>query len=104
MQPNDLAYNVITKTPAAEREPVLAFAWCNAFEFFDVMPASTVIRVFGKDDCRALFRSVEIAVAFLQLVGKPIVTRSGTNRKGRRRHALRCLRPVVRAARSANSS
>ena len=74
MQPNKLAYNVITKAPAAEGEPILAFAGCNAFEFLDVMSPSTVIRILGKDTRRALFGCVEITIAFLQLVGKPIVT------------------------------
>jgi hypothetical protein len=34
----------------------------------DVMPASTVIRVFGQGDFGALFRSVEITVAFSSLL------------------------------------
>ena len=104
MQPNELAYDVITKTPAAQGEPILALAGCNGFEFLDVMPASTVMGIFGKDSCRALFGCVEIAMAFLELVGEPIVTRSGANRKGRGCYALRRLRLVVRVTRSANSS
>jgi hypothetical protein len=55
MEPNDLAYNVIAKTPAAEGDSVLAFAGCNTFEFFDVMPATAVVRVLGKDGGGALF-------------------------------------------------
>ena len=65
MQPNKLAYDVITKTPAAQGEPILALAGCNGFEFLDVMPASTVMGIFGKDSCRALFGCVEITMAFL---------------------------------------
>ncbi len=57
----------------------MAFAGCNAFEFLNVMPAGTVIGVFGKDNCRALFGCVEITMGFLQLVGEPIVTRSGAD-------------------------
>ncbi len=47
MQPNKLAYDVITKTPAAQGESILTVAGCNAFEFLDVMPATTVMGIFG---------------------------------------------------------
>jgi hypothetical protein len=68
MQPNKLAYDVVTKTPAAQGESILALAGCNAFEFLIVMPAGTVIRVFGKDKCRALFGCFEITMAFCSLL------------------------------------
>ena len=40
------AYDVITKTPAADGKPMLALAGCNAFEFLDVMPPE-YLRVSG---------------------------------------------------------
>lgn len=104
MHPNHLAYDVISKTPAAERKPVLAFTRRNAFEFLDVAPPRPVIGIIGQDNGRTPLGCVEIWMASLQPVGKPIVTRGGANRKGRGRHVLRRLRLGARAARSANNS
>ena len=107
MELDNFAYDVVSKPPSANLESILPAARRNAFQLFDVMLPCLVIGIGSKDRRRAFLRRIEIAVGFVQLVGKPIVVRGGSDAKGRgRRHARERRRAgfAVCRARFAKSS
>ena len=73
MELDNFAYDVVSKPPPANLEAKLPAAGRNAFQLFDVILPGSVIGIGGKDCRRAFLSSIEIAVGFMKLVGKPIV-------------------------------
>ena len=81
------AIDVITKTPAAKGEPVLAITLANPFEFLDVIAAGVVVGVSFENLAGAILRRIEVWVLPGKTPCKTIVVRRASNRK-RRGHDL----------------
>jgi hypothetical protein len=67
-----IARDVITETPSAHTEPVLALSWLHTRELPDGMSAADVARIFLEDADRRLKNPLQVGVLLSKFDNQPL--------------------------------